>query len=125
MFDGFLSLPVMAVAAFFGVSYFVNPGTIIIQDISVPHALEDSGFTHEVAAAKFTEQLSEIADSAGTNRGNMTTELTAQGRSVEALSDWFGLASPIRSTQRSEEHTSELQSLMRISYAVFCLKKKN
>src|SRR3546814_4253993 len=26
---------------------------------------------------------------------------------------------------RSEEHTSELQSLMRISYAVFCLKKKN
>src|SRR3546814_5540073 len=28
-------------------------------------------------------------------------------------------------TRRSEEHTSELQSLMRISYAVFCLKKKN
>src|SRR3546814_7711171 len=28
------------------------------------------------------------------------------------------------STVRSEEHTSELQSLMRISYAVFCLKKK-
>src|SRR3546814_9423173 len=28
-------------------------------------------------------------------------------------------------SQRSEEHTSELQSLMRISYAVFCLKKKN
>src|SRR3546814_5614216 len=30
---------------------------------------------------------------------------------------------PVR--HRSEEHTSELQSLMRISYAVFCLKKKN
>src|SRR3546814_4811513 len=29
------------------------------------------------------------------------------------------------SKNRSEEHTSELQSLMRISYAVFCLKKKN
>src|SRR3546814_1633336 len=29
-----------------------------------------------------------------------------------------------RRLQRSEEHTSELQSLMRISYAVFCLKKK-
>src|SRR3546814_4205072 len=29
------------------------------------------------------------------------------------------------SDARSEEHTSELQSLMRISYAVFCLKKKN
>src|SRR3546814_8211215 len=30
-----------------------------------------------------------------------------------------------RFEDRSEEHTSELQSLMRISYAVFCLKKKN
>src|SRR3546814_5477676 len=30
----------------------------------------------------------------------------------------------IRQLRRSEEHTSELQSLMRISYAVFCLKKK-
>src|SRR3546814_3810165 len=30
----------------------------------------------------------------------------------------------VRSIGRSEEHTSELQSLMRISYAVFCLKKK-
>src|SRR3546814_6048721 len=35
----------------------------------------------------------------------------------------FGLLLPVYST-RSEEHTSELQSLMRISYAVFCLKKK-
>src|SRR3546814_7058929 len=32
---------------------------------------------------------------------------------------------PGRQPVRSEEHTSELQSLMRISYAVFCLKKKN
>src|SRR3546814_4755558 len=31
----------------------------------------------------------------------------------------------VRTGPRSEEHTSELQSLMRISYAVFCLKKKN
>src|SRR3546814_4010072 len=31
----------------------------------------------------------------------------------------------VTATIRSEEHTSELQSLMRISYAVFCLKKKN
>src|SRR3546814_643573 len=32
---------------------------------------------------------------------------------------------PDAAPRRSEEHTSELQSLMRISYAVFCLKKKN
>src|SRR3546814_1940351 len=31
---------------------------------------------------------------------------------------------PLKGATRSEEHTSELQSLMRISYAVFCLKKK-
>src|SRR3546814_5589274 len=34
------------------------------------------------------------------------------------------MAAPTAATARSEEHTSELQSLMRISYAVFCLKKK-
>src|SRR3546814_5722342 len=40
---------------------------------------------------------------------------------VRCLTLW-----PARSAgRRSEEHTSELQSLMRISYAVFCLKKKN
>src|SRR3546814_7770224 len=38
---------------------------------------------------------------------------------------WIGPAPrSIREMGRSEEHTSELQSLMRISYAVFCLKKK-
>src|SRR3546814_5014468 len=35
-----------------------------------------------------------------------------------------GRMTPVRDLTRSEEHTSELQSLMRISYAVFCLKKK-
>src|SRR3546814_8554650 len=35
-----------------------------------------------------------------------------------------GAYSPASGARRSEEHTSELQSLMRISYAVFCLKKK-
>src|SRR3546814_10185939 len=56
------------------------------------------------------------------------------GREIIAL-DWRGFGGS-RSEQpidsywfhdyyRSEEHTSELQSLMRISYAVFCLKKKN
>src|SRR3546814_4296838 len=36
----------------------------------------------------------------------------------------IALLSPLEIGPRSEEHTSELQSLMRISYAVFCLKKK-
>src|SRR3546814_5229170 len=45
---------------------------------------------------------------------------TAQLKSQKA----FDLCTSF-ATDRSEEHTSELQSLMRISYAVFCLKKKN
>src|SRR3546814_1346326 len=40
---------------------------------------------------------------------------TGQGIGFQGITLWL----------RSEEHTSELQSLMRISYAVFCLKKKN
>src|SRR3546814_8561213 len=40
------------------------------------------------------------------------------------LSSWRHPGPEGRSHRRSEEHTSELQSLMRISYAVFCLKKK-
>src|SRR3546814_3460337 len=36
----------------------------------------------------------------------------------------MGASHRVVTTSRSEEHTSELQSLMRISYAVFCLKKK-
>src|SRR3546814_2339796 len=36
----------------------------------------------------------------------------------------FRFQRPLQHGPRSEEHTSELQSLMRISYAVFCLKKK-
>src|SRR3546814_5250276 len=39
-------------------------------------------------------------------------------------SGFHGSALPNSRSRRSEEHTSELQSLMRISYAVFCLKKK-
>src|SRR3546814_2521338 len=56
------------------------------------------------------------------------------GKAVEMLDDDMGVGEqgPVIEKQcrrpdrriRSEEHTSELQSLMRISYAVFCLKKK-
>src|SRR3546814_3928328 len=48
-------------------------------------------------------------------------QLLAVGHAMH-LGDEVGPIEPCH--QRSEEHTSELQSLMRISYAVFCLKKK-
>src|SRR3546814_1588464 len=50
------------------------------------------------------------------------TDLARDRGAVGLASAQFG---PGSCRGRSEEHTSELQSLMRISYAVFCLKKKN
>src|SRR3546814_5316455 len=44
---------------------------------------------------------------------------------AETLVDFDSFIRKLIHDRRSEEHTSELQSLMRISYAVFCLKKKN
>src|SRR3546814_7093289 len=51
--------------------------------------------------------------------GSFLHQQPGQSRSAEPLHPVLARFS------RSEEHTSELQSLMRISYAVFCLKKKN
>src|SRR3546814_3272516 len=54
--------------------------------------------------------------------------LNALDVTLDSEGQWqepFALAATARVTQRSEEHTSELQSLMRISYAVFCWKTKN
>src|SRR3546814_6561386 len=52
-------------------------------------------------------------------------EIDAQGiTSAEQLLKFLNVASNSADSLRSEEPTSELQSLMRISYAVFCLKKK-
>src|SRR3546814_5305728 len=71
-----------------------------------------------LAPGAFLPSSRELAVSVGVNRKTIVLvyeELKAQGW-IEATST--------RGTRRSEEHTSELQSLMRISYAGFCLKKK-
>src|SRR3546814_5303850 len=58
--------------------------------------------------------------------GSQAGEGAGQGRGQVSRSHPRGARSQgvRQAEQRSEEHTSELQSLMRISYAVFCLKKK-
>src|SRR3546814_9633118 len=70
----------------------------------------------------------------GHTKGGLSSKLHAvsdgKGRppilplSEGQMSHYKGSADDRCLAQRSEEHTSELQSLMRISYAVFCLKKK-
>src|SRR3546814_5082307 len=57
-------------------------------------------------------------------------DITGMDKAVGTLIDRLKASGDLDNTlilfmSRSEEHTSELQSLMRISYAVFCLKKKN
>src|SRR3546814_3413358 len=53
-------------------------------------------------------------------KGNGVGHASCDRRSAESLCP----SRRVADFRRSEEHTSELQSLMRISYAVFCLKKK-
>src|SRR3546814_8778229 len=65
-------------------------------------------------------------ESCGRQPGQWTTVVrihAMRARPAEhQIRQCIGVAAPLQ--PRSEEHTSELQSLMRISYAVFCLKKK-
>src|SRR3546814_6470807 len=88
--------------------------------------------------------VSQVAQLAKVNRGTAYQHFQTREQLVEATTGWVseqlcqavfgktaagkraeGRLSAEEQAQRSEEHTSELQSLMRISYAVFCLKKKN
>src|SRR3546814_2914493 len=71
-----------------------------------------------IAPSSYHEHAARLADPAKRSaRARRDDEIKQQIKRVH--DDSSGLYG------RSEEHTSELQSLMRISYAVFCLKKKN
>src|SRR3546814_8207238 len=58
-----------------------------------------------------------------TKNGNTLAIISAAYQDPKAA-QWLSERTGVPAVVRSEEHTSELQSLMRISYAVFCLKKK-
>src|SRR3546814_5491848 len=69
----------------------------------------------ELQLKQFTKTPEQIQQEAQAAAGGVV-----EGTGVEPATNPQAVTEPIR----SEEHTSELQSLMRISYAVFCLKKK-
>src|SRR3546814_15429196 len=70
-----------------------------------------------------SEMIAEVnATSAGSASRSATKLRSILTPSTGTRRRWLKPEKPV--PKRSEEHTSELQSLMRISYAVFCLKKK-
>src|SRR3546814_1892322 len=82
------------------------------RQFGMTHFLNTKGLSREETVAKIVELTDGGADYSFDATGNTEVMRTA----LECCHRGWG---------RSEEHTSELQSLMRLSYAVFCLKKKN
>src|SRR3546814_8040787 len=94
----------------------------VIQSRSQPRGIYGVDVTDEIIAncgleIVFTPKELKVANELSERLGYFTMNVKSKSRTIHGL-----LAN--RSISRSEEHTSELQSLMRISYAVFCLKKK-
>src|SRR3546814_10829605 len=75
------------------------------------------------AGGRGNDVLEDAAAAAPVLVGRAVDDLLARGGSVHG-GHQAALDAPLVVEHRSEEHTSELQSLMRISYAVFCLKTK-
>src|SRR3546814_6664016 len=88
-----------------------------------------AGVTYGLGACSCGSTMLSPTDSAPTSAAPRLAASMIDGPPPEQTTNWRipfssgGKLLAIRAS-RSEEHTSELQSLMRISYAVFCLKKK-
>src|SRR3546814_2575090 len=66
-----------------------------------------------------------MVDSGFSRWSGSTLRMTTNPLRLAASGPGYPAGGQTRFMSRSEEHTSELQSIMRISYAVFCLKKQN
>src|SRR3546814_4669047 len=91
-------------------------------------AIENVANSPEVAAHRFDAvneavEMAQYFNDMGTQVQQFRTQADAEiGAAVDIINSELEV---IAELNRSAEHTSELQSLMRISYAVFCLKKKS
>src|SRR3546814_4528150 len=96
------------------------PYTTLCRSPSGQHHVVDAEHAASLEhTAEFGEQRRFVLDV----HADMHHVGAVEGRRLEGKRKRARL--PVGDAIRSEEHTSELQSLMRISYAVFCLKKKN
>src|SRR3546814_9220557 len=97
-------------------------------DALAPTALADKMGMTKGAISKLAERLLDKSLVARSDNPNdkraHTLSLTASGREKTPVLAAIADSNDANFFGRSEEHTSELQSLMRISSAVFCLKKK-
>src|SRR3546814_2273536 len=94
------------------------------MQIGIPPAIAVASSANQVVGASVSGCI------AHWRRGNVDVKmgliLLGGGFAGSTVGIWvFKLLRELGQIERSEEHTSELQSLMRISYAVFCLKTKN
>src|SRR3546814_7902064 len=81
--------------------------------------MQQNGYSHEQSASIINQLINQQAFTM-----SATDIFYASAILFIILIGLVWIAKPSSNKARSEEHTSELQSLMRISYAVFCLKKK-
>src|SRR3546814_9521357 len=96
------------------------------RDVGLPFGFEPHAGDINLVAGPQMDVEAEQVEQAAAHRGEAVARnaRAARGGLRRTPRSTGTSAAPSR-TIRSEEHTSELQSLMRISYAVFCLKKKN
>src|SRR3546814_19032120 len=89
--------------------------------------IEAAGEARDQVSAATRGEVRAAVDAALSGLDNGSFRVAEKGAGGWTVNQWLKKAVLLsfRLNDRSEEHTSELQSLMRISYAVFCLKTKN
>src|SRR3546814_1781581 len=88
-------------------------------------ALHGSCHVPVAALARLDGMQLQLQGLVGSAEDGSAVRAEETGDAAQAEAIGTAVARRLLDAGRSEEHTSELQSLMRISYAVFCLKKKN
>src|SRR3546814_7932830 len=106
--------------------YIYEPDAADLLDAVLQRYVESQVYQAVIENAASEQSARMVAMKAATdNAGKIINELQLQYNKARQASITKELAEIVGGAARSEEHTSELQSLMRTSYAVFCLKTNN